>query len=86
MWNWKNNMDGKYGIPYSRYVASWYNAGGRRNYLHIKAWLKDLGLEEDDCANVADMATNGKLELEEHARNFLKSNKFRDFKKTSRDE
>ena len=70
------------GIYYSRFVASWINAGGARFYkmqcrrLGFEIWLKQLvingrHLTEEEIRDICNYAWNGKLELEENVRNFL---------------
>lgn len=62
-------------VYYSRYIASWYIAGGRfdhlRDILNFKDWLRTIGLTEDEVAAVATIASCGKLELEQSARAYL---------------
>ena len=67
------------GIHYSRYVASWRKTkreiSDQRvpNTLFWK-WLKSRGLSDDECWGIVNLATNGKLELEDDARDFIKAN------------
>ena len=69
-----------HGIHRSRYVASWANEHGsfiwKRGGL-FEAWLRTLEingekLTEDEILGIFNYATNGKLELEESARRFLR--------------
>ena len=63
------------GIHYSRYIASWHNAGGRvYKYRSIfEDWLRQTQeLTDDEIHDIIEMATNGKLELEMSAKQFLK--------------
>ena len=62
-------------IHKSRYIASWLKEGGRLYYGedidNFYKWLLSLGLTEDEAQQVVNLATNGKLELENSARKFL---------------
>lgn len=63
-------------IHYSRYIASWCNAGGANpttieGYTGLCMWLEDLGLTEDEVYRIGKMAMCGKMELEESARAFI---------------
>ena len=62
------------GIHYSRYIASWRNAGGRvygRGSI-FEDWLKQTQeLTDDEIHDIIEMATCGKLELETCAKAFL---------------
>jgi len=61
------------GIPYSRYIASWHVAGGRIYDRLFEEWLRTTQqLTDDEIHDIKEMATCGKLELEESARLFLK--------------
>ena len=75
MWNWRNNVDDEHKIYYSRYIASWLNAGGSLKTLVgrdlFKDWLKRIGVNENDIHDIYEMATNGKLELETNAKLYL---------------
>lgn len=66
----------KHDVHYSRYIASWINAGGDLSTLDgwysFAFWLNDLGLTDDEIYHIRVMATNGKLELENSAREFIK--------------
>lgn len=82
MWNWKNNDAN--GIPYSRYVASYYRICHDMRvtpmYAHMYCWLDELvvngeKLSEDDKRGICEMMDNGKLELEDHCRAWCKANK-----------
>ena len=66
------------GIHKSRYVASWTNSQGpiRRGGL-FEGWLRMLTIDgekltEDEVQEIVYYATNGKLELQEHAKQFLR--------------
>lgn len=66
-------------IHCSRYVASYVKAGGSlrsREAWRFKGWLKSLviddeKLSDDEVLYIYNYGTNGKLELEEHAKRFL---------------
>lgn len=71
------------GIYISRYVASWTNSGGTftrvRQKCSLKDWLRTLSIDgekltEDEIQRIWNYATNGKMELEHSAKDFL-SNK-----------
>lgn len=70
------------GIHKSRYIASWIYAGGELhgskggNHKFVQ-WLKtliinDRHLTEDEIKSIDFFARNGKLELQELAKEFLK--------------
>lgn len=63
-------------IHYSRYIASWYNVGGRcdtlEDLLRFDEWLRSLDLNDADIYNIKELATCGKMELEALAKTFLK--------------
>ena len=63
----------------TRFIASWLNAGGELRYLDdvrkFYKWLLTLGLNEDEAKHIKFLATNGKLELEVNAKEFLKEHK-----------
>ena len=65
------------GIYYSRFVASWFNAnGGKLRRTAFRTWLNQLvingrHLTEDEVREIYDFATNGKLELESNAIQFM---------------
>lgn len=66
------------GIYVSRFVASWHDAGGG-TYRKFKSWLSSLiingrKLTQEEINYIAHFAYNGKLELEESARRFLREN------------
>ena len=78
------------GIHYSRFIASWFRAGGnfkdfkitkgniiKRQLCLFRDWLRSLtingkNIPEDVIVEIVDMATSGKLELEESAKKFIK--------------
>ncbi len=74
-WNWDNKVTSN-GIHYSRYIASWINAGNTRFGFwgsRFAAWLKSVGCTEEEVHDILCMANDGKLELETSARFFTKA-------------
>lgn len=66
------------GVHASRYIASWVKAGGnfsRKPYgrFDFRVWLESLGLTEDEVSYIYNLAENGRLELQESARHFIKA-------------
>lgn len=64
------------GVHISRYVTSWVKEGGKLNYT-FKEWLRTLTingrkLTNDEIRDIYNFGTNGKLELEEHAKQYLR--------------
>lgn len=62
-------------IPVTRYVASWYIAGGKQNIYAARKWLQSLvindrHLTEDEVELIAQCIVTGKLELQESAKKF----------------
>ena len=62
----------------SRYIMSWVRSGGSlqslgRGYDEFNSWLESLGLTEEECKRILEIAWNGKLELEISAKAFLKN-------------
>lgn len=77
-WNWENNLvlDNP-SYPYSRFIASWTyvcikEEGTVRFDDRFKDWLRSIGVPEDDVYGITEMATEGRLELQEMAKRFLK--------------
>ena len=70
----ENKYVEQYDCHYSRFIASWYNVGGRNVSCMFKRWLKENFplLTEQDINAMANMMTCGKLEMEVNARAFLK--------------
>jgi hypothetical protein len=61
------------GIHATRFYASWVRSGGGpKSYDKFKDWLKSLGLTDDECGIILELARNGKLELETSVKYFLK--------------
>jgi len=79
----ENKLTKNGGIHYSRYIVSWAKAAPiDENLRHstevfygkeFRDWLRSEGCTEDEVRDIFEMATNGKLELEESARRFLKN-------------
>lgn len=64
-------------VHISRIIASWRKKGGKITDVRwatspFAQWCQDLGISDDDIQYAINFATNGKLELEEQARIFLK--------------
>lgn len=64
------------GIYLTRYIASWYNAGGESDYRKIVNWASSLiingeRLTDAEIRCIADRATNGMLQLEEWAKKYI---------------
>lgn len=79
MYNFENKRcNNGEGIHYSRIIASWVVANGQRGFLFegdaFRDWLRSLELPEEEVQEIYEMATNGRLECENHARKYL-SNK-----------
>lgn len=75
MWNWENGIAKN--DYYSRYIASYRYACVKTGVPFLlgmfRRWLEDLGLDGNDIQNIVEMATNGKLEYQEHAKKFIES-------------
>lgn len=60
----------------SRYIASWLVAGGTLYYVedvdNFCEWLLSLNLTDDEVQYIRHLATNGRLELETTAEEFIK--------------
>ena len=60
----------------SRFIASWLREGGnlRRHddYKLFREWLVSIGVTPENAKRISFLAENGKLELEEMAKRFLK--------------
>ena len=75
------------GLYYSQYIASWVKSGGdfdreviRDESGHIedivwtgkfRSWLRSIGLPETEVYEIAKLADDGKLGLEESAKAYL---------------
>ena len=76
---WENKYVKKYDIHYSRIIASWVRSGGSlksRDLNIFEDWLRSTGaLTEEQIDDVKFLASNGKLEWETSAKNFLNEKK-----------
>jgi len=66
------------GVHASRYIASWFRAGGNfgrwtKGRFDFRNWLESLGLAADDVNYIYNLADNGRLELQEHATQFMRA-------------
>lgn len=62
----------------TRFIMSWVRMGGRLNKRgdgvdDFRKWLTSLDLDEEAIEHIMFIATNGKLELENSARKYLKT-------------
>ena len=66
------------GIFTSRFIASWLRVGGKLNNGSdmnlFKSWLRELGLGKEDIEAIRFLAANGKLELQNSAKEFIDKN------------
>lgn len=65
-----------HGIPVSRYISSWYIAGGDDDFQKVMKWLKSLiingeKLDDEEINELAQCIVNGMLELQESAKEFV---------------
>jgi hypothetical protein len=60
------------GVHATRYIASWCNEGGKIRSRGFREWLWSLGLTVDEVQYIFNIATNGKLELEFSAEEFMR--------------
>ena len=65
------------GIYYSRFIASWINATGCEIDYRFKRWLATLtingkSIPQEVIRDIYNFGTNGKMELEQSARNYIK--------------
>ncbi len=65
------------GIHYSRFIASWTNVGGIVTRGGLANWLRTLTINdkqipEDVIREIVNFATNGKLELQENAEDYIR--------------
>ena len=68
------------GIHYSRYIASWtrvckFTSDYRLLYFNslFEDWLRSEGLNDEEIKDIVRIAINGKMELEDSVRRFLKA-------------
>lgn len=69
-------------IYISRFIASWEQAGGncRKDFVLFRKWLSSLiingrHLTDGEICDILFIAGNGKMELEDSAKAFIKKNK-----------
>lgn len=76
---WKNETE--CGIHATRFIMSWVRSGGElrygKDYDDFKEWLGTIkvdgkNLSDQDVNHIMDLATNGKMELEYLAKEFMK--------------
>lgn len=72
---WENKQINGYTYA-TRFIASWVRMGGQLGFHgegvnDFRKWLTSLGLNEADINHIVFLATNGKLELESKAKEFL---------------
>ena len=64
------------GIYATRFIASWLRMGGMlctcEDVDNFRSWLLSLGLTSDEVWPIMYLAETGKMELEIHAKAFLK--------------
>ena len=65
------------GVHATRYIASWTEAGGTlhhrsKDFNDFVKWMRTLDLSEDDVQYIKNLATNGKMEFQDSAKQFLK--------------
>ena len=74
LWFNDENFDA---IRAGRIIASWIKVGGtllsRKDIDNFNTWLLSIGIAEEEAKEISDFATNGKFELEESAKQFLKN-------------
>ena len=68
------------GIHKSRYIASWLKAGGTLYYGNdfddFFTWLLSEGMTENEAHEIVFLAMNGKMELENSAKQFMEDTMF----------
>ncbi len=60
------------GVHYSRYIASWKNAGGNYFGEQFRKWLGMNCCTEREINDICEMANCGKMELETTAAKYVK--------------
>ena len=73
--NFENKIS-SIGVHYSRIIASWRKEGGNVYPSHrwntkFTEWAHSIGCTDEEIIDMTDLATNGKMELEASAREFL---------------
>lgn len=71
----ENMKDKKNNVHYSRYIASFKEAGGSVRSLLFKDWLRHLELDDVDVDSIWNLAINGKMELTDDASEFIREHK-----------
>ncbi len=65
------------GVHASRYIMSWIRVGGEihriAGHSDFSDWLKSLGLTDEECDTLIHLATNGRMELEMSAKEYLRT-------------
>ena len=66
------------GIYATRFIASWLKEGGKlkngSDLALFRTWLRTLKLSNEEVDRISFLVTNGKLELEMSAQDFLEEN------------
>ena len=62
----------------TRFIMSWVRMGGKLGKRgdgvgDFRKWLTSLDLDEEDIERIIFIATNGKLELEVSAKNYIEN-------------
>ena len=62
----------------TRFIMSWVRMGGKLRkrgdgVYDFRKWLTSLDLDEEDIERIIFIATNGKLELEVSAKNYIEN-------------
>lgn len=81
MWFMENLKTEAEHVYYSRYIASWRNAGGTCYDEWFSEWLRSEGCSEEECRRITEMATCGKFELERSAEKFNTKERRKEFYK-----
>lgn len=76
---WENVYIKKYGMYYSRIIASWTHVGGDVHSRTFKEWLQSITdsntgekvLTDDQISDILRLARNGKLEWQNDASRFI---------------
>ena len=65
------------GCHTSRFISSWVRSGGTLNRRHgeddFREWLESLGLSKEEVDHIRYLASNGKMELEQDAKQFIET-------------
>lgn len=71
MFSFENKKTEGQKVHYSRYIASWKNAGGHYYGEQFEKWLRSNGLTEQEISDVKELANCGKMELEVGAKFYV---------------